>query len=135
VARPLAARAQQPGIPVIGYLRSGSPSPFAQLVTAFREGLGGVGYVEGRNVAIEFRWAEGRYDQLPALAAELVGRHVALIVAQGGDPSPLAAKSVTSRIPIVFSSSRDPVKLGLVDSLNRPGSTSLDFRPSPHCLG
>jgi putative tryptophan/tyrosine transport system substrate-binding protein len=119
----------------MGYLHSGSPFPFAQLVTAFRRGLGGVGYVEGQNVAIEFRWAEGRYDQLPVLAAKLVGRHVALIVAQGGDPSVLAAKSATSTIPIVFSSSRDPVKLGLVDSLNRPGGNVTGFSAFTSLLG
>ena len=89
----LGARAQQPEMPVIGYLHSGSPSAYAHLVTAFREGLKEAGYVEGRNVAIEFRWAEGRYDQLPALAADLVGRDVSLIVTGGGDPPPLAANS------------------------------------------
>lgn len=119
-AQSLTARAQQP-TPMIGYLHSGSPLPNAHLVDAFRQGLMESGYVEGRNVAIEFRWAEGRYDELPALAADLVSRHVAVIVTQGGDPPPLAAKSATSTIPIVFTCSSDPVKLGLVDSLNRPG--------------
>jgi len=126
-AWPFATRAQRPVIPVIGYLHSGSSAPYVHLVAAFRQSLKEAGYVEGENVAIEYRWAEGRYDRLPALAAELVGRHVALIVAQGGDPSVLAAKSVTSAIPIVFTSSSDPVKLGLVASLNRPGGNATGF--------
>src|SRR5215471_13105023 len=134
-AWPLAAQAQPPAMPMIGYLHSGSPAPYAHLVATFHQGLKDAGAVEGKNFAIEYHWAEGRYDRLPALAADLVSRHVALIVAQGGDPPVLAAKSVTATIPVVFTISSDPVKLGIVGSLNRPGGNVTGFWPYTSLLG
>jgi putative tryptophan/tyrosine transport system substrate-binding protein len=120
-AWPHAARAEQSEMPIIGFLNSASPQPFANYVSGFRVGLKQTGYIDGQNVTIEFRWAEGHYDRLPEMAADLVRRKVAVLVSTGGPPSVTAAKAATATIPIVFTIGSDPIQLGFVTSLSRPG--------------
>ena len=131
-AWPFAAHAQQSAMPVIGFLSSRSPGESAGVVAAFRQGLGEGGFVEGQNALVAFRWAEGHYDRLPALVAELVNLRVAVLFTAGGPPAAFAAKAATQAIPIVFSAALDPDRIGLVASLNRPGGnvTGMSLMPS-----
>ncbi len=119
---------------MIGFLSSGSPGAWAQFVAAFRSGLNEIGFIEGQNVAINYRWAEGRYDRLPALVGDLIRTRAAVIVA-GGPPAAVAAKATTATVPIVFTSGEDPVKLGLVASFNRPGGNATGVALFLNVLG
>ena len=124
---PLAVRAQQPAMPVIGFMSARSPDDSMHLVAAFRQGLSEAGFVEGQNAAIEYRWGLGQYDRMPALAADLVNRRVAVLVGVGGDISARAAKQATSTIPIIFGTGSDPIKAGYVESLSRPGGNATGY--------
>ena len=126
-AWPLASRAEQATSPMIGFMSGRAPADSAHLVVAFQQGLAEAGFTDGQNVKIEYRWAEGDYDRLPALAADLVSRNVAVLVGVGGDVSALAAKRATTTIPVVFGMGADPVKAGLVASFNRPGGNVTGF--------
>ena len=126
-AWPLASRAEQATSPTIGFMSGRAPADSAHLVVAFQQGLAEAGFTDGQNIKIEYRWAEGDYDRLPALAADLVSRNVAVLVGVGGDVSALAAKRATTTIPVVFGMGADPVKAGLVASFNRPGGNVTGF--------
>jgi putative tryptophan/tyrosine transport system substrate-binding protein len=134
-AWPLSARAQQSALPAVGFLNTVSAVPFARMADGFQQGLREVGYAEGQNVTIEYRSAEGHIDQLPAMAMDLVNRHVAVIAATGGPAAGLAAKAATSTIPIVFVSGADPVKAGLIGNFNRPGGNITRISPLSSALG
>src|SRR5262249_16314085 len=123
-AWPLAARAQQPPMPVIGYMSARAPDESTHLLAAFRRGLAEGGYIQGQNLSIEYRWARGQYGVVAGMGGDLVSRHVSVLVAVGGDPSPRAAKRATSTIPIIFGVGGDPVSEGLVESFNRPGGNA-----------